>query len=105
MYERPHGRPRHPDILTPAEWRVLAHIRAGRTNAEIAASLGLSINTIRTHVSAMLGKLGLRNRHGLADWPGSPREASRRHLDPSLLSLTRPRDHSRHSAMWESERS
>jgi len=32
----PRGRPRYPDVLTPAEWRVMAGLRAGNTNAEIA---------------------------------------------------------------------
>ena len=27
------GRPPHPDVLTPAEWRVLDQIRAGHPNA------------------------------------------------------------------------
>lgn len=84
MYRPNHGRPRHPDVLTPAEWRVLAYVRAGYTNAAIAEALGLSINTIRTHVSAMLGKLDLPDRHSLGQWPGTPRAASRRLLDPSL---------------------
>ncbi len=62
------GRPRHPDVLTPAEWRVLAALREGGTNAEIAARLGVSTNTVRYHVSNMLAKLELRDRRALAAW-------------------------------------
>lgn len=63
---RPRGRPSHPDILTPAEWRVLEQLRTGRTNQEIAGHLGVSHNTVKTHVSNMLAKLDVEHRHELA---------------------------------------
>lgn len=62
------GRPKHPDILTPAEWRVLDGVRAGKTNGEIADDLGLSVNTVKYHVSNILGKLELTTREELAAW-------------------------------------
>lgn len=62
------GRPPHPDVLTPAEWRVLDEIREGYSNPEIAERLGLSRNTVKTHVASMLGKLGLSDREQLAAW-------------------------------------
>ena len=62
------GRPRHPDVLTPAEWRVLGALREGGTNAEIAGRLGLSLDTVKTHISNMLAKLELRDRRALAAW-------------------------------------
>ena len=62
------GRPRHPDILTPAEWRVLDALREGGTNAEIAARLGISLDAVKYHISNMLGKLDLQGRHELAAW-------------------------------------
>ena len=65
---RPPGRPRHPEPLTPAEQRVLQHIRAGRPNAEIAAGLGVSLDAVKYHVSNMLGKLGFESREQLAAW-------------------------------------
>lgn len=70
------GRPPHPDVLTPAEWRVLAELREGRSNAEIAARLDVSVNTVRTHVSSMLAKLELRDRAALAGWSGEPAPAT-----------------------------
>jgi DNA-binding CsgD family transcriptional regulator len=71
------GRPPHPDVLTPAEWRVLALIRERRTNREIAEALGVSVNTVRTHVSSMLAKLDLPDREALATWEGQPAPESR----------------------------
>ncbi len=68
------GRPRHPDVLTPAEWRVLDALREGGTNAEIAERLGLSADTVKTHISNMLAKLELRDRRALVAWrPDAPR--------------------------------
>ena len=73
------GRPRHPDVLTPAEWRVLDALREGGTNAEIAARLGLSLDTVKYHISNMLAKLELRDRRALASWrPRSVDAASAR---------------------------
>ena len=62
------GRPRHPDVLTPAEWRVLEQLRQGGTNAEIGARLGITADAVKFHISNMLGKLGLQGRHELAAW-------------------------------------
>ena len=67
------GRPAYPDVLTPAEWRVVEGIRQGRTNGEIAEALGVSVNTIRYHVSNILSKTGLSDRNALASWQGRPR--------------------------------
>jgi len=72
------GRPPYPDVLTPAEWRVLEEIRDGRSNPEIAERLGLSRNTVKTHISSMLGKLDLRDRDQLAAWRGKPMVARAR---------------------------
>ena len=89
------GRPRHPDILTPAEWRVLEELRAGGTNAEIAVRLGVSPDAVKYHVSNMLGKLGLEDRHALAAWrPGRKRAGGRLRalfaLPAPLASLASP---------------
>jgi DNA-binding NarL/FixJ family response regulator len=48
--------------LTSREQDVFAHIAAGQSNSEIAASLFLSEGTVKIHVGRILAKLGLRDR-------------------------------------------
>ncbi|MEU4573216.1 response regulator [Nonomuraea sp. ATR24] len=59
-----HGsaRPRRPVTLTPRELEVLRHITLGQANPEIAAALHVSRETIKTHVTNVLDKLGARDR-------------------------------------------
>ncbi|MGC3861850.1 response regulator [Micromonospora chersina] len=49
-------------LLSPREREVLALVGAGLSNAEIGARLHLGVTTVKTHVSAAMEKLDLRNR-------------------------------------------
>ena len=48
--------------LTPRETEVLTCITQGRSNREIAEELGIAEKTVRIHVSAVLDKMGARDR-------------------------------------------
>lgn len=54
--------------LTPRELEVLRLVGAGRSNKQIAVELGISERTARTHVSNILGKLGMSSRTQAALW-------------------------------------
>jgi DNA-binding NarL/FixJ family response regulator len=56
------------DLLTQREKEVLRLIARGYTYKEIARRLHISIKTVETHVSAVLRKLQLSNRHELTRW-------------------------------------
>jgi DNA-binding NarL/FixJ family response regulator len=55
-------------VLTRRERDVVALIAQGGTNRQIATRLGVTERTARTHVSNILGKLGLASRTQLAMW-------------------------------------
>ena len=48
--------------LTTREQEILLLIRLGKTNKEVAADLGVSVNTIKTHMKNLFAKLEVSNR-------------------------------------------
>ena len=48
--------------LTPREVEVLEVLSGGLSNADIAAELGISVNTVRNHVQNVLAKLGVHSK-------------------------------------------
>ena len=61
--------PAHPVTpLTEREEEVLLAVARGLTNHEVAASLYISLSTVKTHLGSLMAKLGVRNRVELALW-------------------------------------
>jgi NarL family two-component system response regulator LiaR len=54
--------PESPEKLTLRETEVLRLLARGRSNKEIAADLSITEKTVKTHVSHILGKLGVSSR-------------------------------------------
>lgn len=54
--------------LTDREEEVLVTVAAGRTNAEIADELHISLSTVKTHLASLMQKLNARNRVEIAMW-------------------------------------
>jgi len=69
------GPSRDADALTARQRQVLMLLRRGLTNEEIARELGISIDGAKWHVSEIIGRLGVADRHEAARWrePGEPR--------------------------------
>ena len=61
------------DSLSPREREVMRLIARGYTYREVAKDLVLSVKTVETHVSSVLRKLQLSNRHELARWAAAHR--------------------------------
>ena len=74
------GRPRHDDVLTPAEWKVAEQVRQGMTNRRIADRMGVSIDAVKFHVGNALSKLSFSSREQLRLWDGVARGTALHHL-------------------------
>jgi DNA-binding NarL/FixJ family response regulator len=57
-----------PPPLSDRELDVVRALARGRTNQEIAAELFISLSTVKSHLSAVQTKLGVRNRVGIVTW-------------------------------------
>ncbi len=56
------------DPLTNREEEVLVQVAQGRTNAEIADDMYISLSTAKFHLASIMSKLGVRNRVEIAMW-------------------------------------
>jgi len=75
----PSGPHRQPvDPLTDREEEVLGLVARGRTNAEIASGLHISLSTVKTHITSLMAKLVVRNRVEIAMWAYETGRASGR---------------------------
>jgi DNA-binding NarL/FixJ family response regulator len=54
--------------LSQRELDIARSVARGRTNLEIAAELFISLSTVKTHITRIQHKLGVRNRVGIATW-------------------------------------
>lgn len=61
-------KPRIPNLLTPAEQRVVLLLLEGLNNRAIAQRLVISHRTVESHISRALRKSGCRNRLELVLW-------------------------------------
>ena len=50
------------DALSPRERELLSDLGSGRTNAELARNLGVSVNTVKFHLRNLFDKLQVRSR-------------------------------------------
>jgi len=64
----PSAPPQPLEPLTAREEEVLLTVARGRTNAEIAEDLHISLSTVKTHLASLMNKLGARNRVEIVMW-------------------------------------
>lgn len=63
------GTPNEPiDALTSREEQLVVAVARGRTNAEIADELHISLGTVKAHLGNLMSKLAVRNRVEVAMW-------------------------------------
>jgi DNA-binding CsgD family transcriptional regulator/catechol 2,3-dioxygenase-like lactoylglutathione lyase family enzyme len=81
------GRPPHPDVLTPTEWRVVHAVQHGLSNRAIAALRGISIDAVKFHVRNAMAKLGLADRRALRRWFREPGSSALKKKERSMSEL------------------
>ncbi len=73
---RARGRPPHPDVLTPAEWRIVNFVRHGLSNRQIAARFSVSLDAVKYHLQNIVAKLGVEGRASIKAWRGIPNDSA-----------------------------
>lgn len=84
------GRPRHDDVLTPTEWRVVHAVQHGMTDRQIAERRGISRDAVKYHVTNVIAKLGLPDRKALRQWCLPPKGSALSRVErimPSIIKL------------------
>ncbi|MCP3935386.1 MAG: response regulator transcription factor [Actinomycetia bacterium] len=76
----PRDLPQPLEPLTDREEEVLVTVARGRTNAEIADELFISLSTVKTHLASLMMKIGARNRVEIAMWAHETGRARGREL-------------------------
>ena len=90
---RGRGRPPHPDVLTPTEWRIVDWLRHGLTRRQIAERQGVTVDAVKYHIANVTSKLGVARSADLRQWPGYPadsalaRRASRKEHPMATIAL------------------
>ena len=79
-----HGAQVRDSLLTPREGDVLALLRQGMSNAQIAVALHIGVETVRSHARSVYRKLGVPSRRALIALASSPQSGR-----PRRLSVTR----------------
>lgn len=82
------GRPRHEDVLTPAEWSIVDAVRHGISDRGIAKLRGISRNAVKFHLTNAKAKTGVRTRAELRRWPGIPANSPLISMEHPMPELT-----------------
>ncbi len=80
------------EVLTPREREVTRLTAAGKTNHEIAYELGISCETVKSHIRSTLAKLGLHSKAELRLLVQTLDPGLVRTPDPGLLQARGPWD-------------
>lgn len=85
-------------LLSERELEVLSLVAAGRSNPLIAATLHISLETVKSHVSNILRKLGVTSRYQLAHRGSIPIDQDPSTSDRQSRAAMPPSAHAAHSA-------